>query len=276
MDFDAATFSVGWLAACLSSQKHPTAILNKTIALEVYNGRGIRLVALDGNTGVMAWCPEGGKLDVPNVDDRPDEVLVYADAHRRVKILMSYVLNRAWASRIADADTDETVTGKLPTGSGHYVTVSTGPAVRQQLQLDGIEDGPDLIVSFDGVESVRLQQVATSFPDWRNVMDPARLAFGGERVGRLVMSPDTVDRVAKLAALAKRATKEPQNVQLWFDADRNVIVQANKLPDVLATVYPLPDIDATADPVDDDTGETEDDDTVVQLVPDADADADGE
>lgn len=186
MRFDGPTFAHGWLAvAHASSTEKLLPQLYRTVALEVYEGRGVQLVATDRFILLTAWVPDEDNARQPLVDEAPDRTVVARDSDSRGKSLLGYVCslaNRAGEDYIAgDLELRMELDQRLPAGSS------------PDTPLDGLE--PTFVVlSVPDVEKVYLEAVAHEFPDWRSMIHE----FDANQTDRLVLNPEFVERIAKV------------------------------------------------------------------------------
>lgn len=256
ISFDAASFSIAWLACRLSSDKHDFDVRrNHTVAIEIFEKRGARIMSMSAVSMTLAWVPKlddttGNPTEELTIDDEegfdlralsgpplgaaPDHLIVVGDRDKRGASLTSYALSRCLEyHRTADEPND------IPTGSGLTISLSRGRAERPQESFAGMDAPEDLFIDFAGEERVVLDVIELeSWVDYMNFVPFHRL-IGGSYTESIVLSEDTISHIAKLAALSKRAAGKRGQVRLSFDGSREkVLLLPLALPGILALVAP--------------------------------------
>lgn len=188
--FDARTLARGWLSVGLASAKDSDrAALDQTISIEAYH-EGIRISATDSWVLLTAFIPNADhdESDAPELDAVPYATAVAMDPHGRGRGFLAHVLKLANA---AEKD------------GGHFDrTVSVNLGVIDSLDED---DRPTLdgmavayvVLDLPGSERVKLRTYEGEFPNWR----PVLLGITKRATDRIVLNPDIVGRLAKLASI---------------------------------------------------------------------------
>jgi hypothetical protein len=188
MDYLAAHLATGWLSVALASAKDKTRpVLDRTMLVEEFESRGVRLVATDGIMLLHAWVSvdtSGEPHAMPERDEAPDTSVIVADFDGRAKSLLSYGL------AVAQADDAPMMHFRLGFTTEDY---GTFPGMETPyLTIDLQVASSDL-----DVERVRLPIIEGRFPAWQPIVAKHKPV----RTAGIALAPDVVKRLAKLGPL---------------------------------------------------------------------------
>lgn len=100
-EFPAIPFAQAWQAVAVASgPNEATPSLDRTILIERFPGKGVRLAATDTYILACCWVAEDGvdDLDIlapPDMDAAPDETVIACDPDGRGPVLLSYMAKLA-------------------------------------------------------------------------------------------------------------------------------------------------------------------------------------
>lgn len=250
MELDAAEFAAAWGAVWLATGKDKHfPILQRTVGIDWYDDRGLRLAATDRSTMAVAWVGVDGEPPA-GLDEAPDEQLVVSDPDGRVALVADYAGQRALGRQL---EIDPDVFGQLPVDTGLMVEVSRAKVRRPQLQLYGTESPDDFVVDFNREERVAATVIEGDFPTYQPQVNQ-RLDQVEATAGVALPGPALAFMVA-LGNLSKKLTRDPGMCLLDFDGDMGaVLVRHSLLEGVTGLVQPkerdaaavVPDMDEPA------------------------------
>jgi hypothetical protein len=183
----AIPFARAWEAVlCGASDDSGRVVTYRTVLIEHFNRKGLRLVCSDGYLFLRAWVgfdPDDATAEPP-LQKMPDETLLIVDNDHRGLGLLKHVrkqLKKEWRfkSKEENPDTNPTLLleGRAPD--------------RDQGQLEGMAV-PLFFIDFPEHETVALSTLDTGFPDWRKLIpnvsestDVETVMLGTEQLGRI-------------------------------------------------------------------------------------------
>lgn len=169
---------------CATGQDDNRPVLHRTIAIEWFEGEGLRLIATDSYVLLSAWIGVTEERPEPHLEQAPDHETVIADHDKRGLGLIRY----AAANAKADKDPD-----------GHYhrirLTVTEPAGSRRTPALAESLEAQVLAITYEG-EVVELPIVESPYISWRS------LITGGtpEAPDTIRLSPHVLDVMAKTGA----------------------------------------------------------------------------
>lgn len=174
----ANAWSPVWCATSDDKERH---VLYRTVLLEWFDRRGIRLICTDSFVLLTAWLGVTEHEPEPRIDQAPDHVTIVSDVDKRGLGLIRYAAGCA----AKDDDTD---------GTFHRTTLAVGapsrsrktPALADSLEQDVLR------IMYEG-ETVELPVVEATYPAWRALMD----ATDAEPTGTVALSPHVLGVLAK-------------------------------------------------------------------------------
>jgi hypothetical protein len=158
----------------------------RTILIEHFARKGLRLVCSDGYLFLRAWVgfdPDDATSQPP-LPKTPDETLLAVDSDHRGLGLLKHVrkqLKKEWRFKSKEERPDTNPTLRLETRTSD----------RPQGQLEGMTV-PSLYIDYPDHEVVALATLETGFPDWRKLIpnvsestDVETVMLGTEQLGRI-------------------------------------------------------------------------------------------
>jgi hypothetical protein len=187
VDIPAIPFARAWEAVlCGSSDDSGRVVTYRTVLIEHFPRKGLRLVCSDGYLFLRAWVgfdPDDATSD-PQLQKSPDETLLVVDSDHRGLGLLKHVrkqLKKEWRFKSKEERPDTNPT----------LTLETRTADRDQGQLEGMTV-PSLYIDYPDHEVVALATLETGFPDWRKLIpnvsestDVETVMLGTEQLGRI-------------------------------------------------------------------------------------------
>lgn len=166
---------------CATSDEKERHVLYRTVLLEWFDRRGIRLVCTDSYVLLTAWLGVTEHEPEPRIDQAPDHTTIVSDVDKRGLGLIRYAA--ACAARDDDAD-----------GTYHRTTLAVGvpsrsrktPALAESLEQDVLR------ITYEG-ETVELPAVEAVYPTWRALMADAE----AQPTGQIALSPHVLGILAK-------------------------------------------------------------------------------
>jgi hypothetical protein len=193
VDIPAIPFARAWEAVlCGSSDDSGRVVTYRTVLIEHFEDRGLRLVCSDGYLFLRAWVgfdPDDATSE-PNLQATPDETRLIVDADHRGLGLLKHVrkqLKKEWRfkSREENPDTNPTL------------ALDTRTAERPQGQLEGMTI-PSLYIDYPEHETVALATLETGFPEWRKLIPNVA---EGTLIETIMLGPEQLGRIAKVGKL---------------------------------------------------------------------------
>lgn len=177
-----------WLSVSIAAAKDPDRpALSRTVCIEVFEGRGVRLVSTDSYLLLTTWVPDltarqAGPADPPGADEVPDITAVAIDPDGRAAGLLRYGLQLDARDELADPL-------EIVVGLGVVADGETGA-------FDGM--APRWVtLDLADHEQVRLPTYEGVFPPWRGI----EAAFTPKRTVGVALNPDILGRLGGLAKL---------------------------------------------------------------------------
>jgi len=174
--------AAAWLPVwCATSDDADRPILHRTICIEWFDGRGLRLIATDSYVLLTSWLGVTEHTPEPSLDERPLHTTIASDPDRRGHGLIRY----AAACAAKDKDTD---------GTYHRTTLTVGPpaASRKTPALAEALEQQVLTIGYEG-ETVELLIVEAEYPSWRNLVSTRQT----EATEQIALSPHVLGILAK-------------------------------------------------------------------------------
>jgi hypothetical protein len=193
----AIPFARAWEAvSCASADDSDRLVTYRTVLIEHFTDRGLRLVSSDGYLFLRAWVPffEDEEPVEPTPLDRPDETLLVVDTDHRGIGLLKHVrkqLKKEWRFKAKEEQPDTNPT----------LMVETRTAPRQQGVLEGM-DLPSFYIDYPDHETVALPLLDSAFPDWRQLVPAAGPAVALDMV---MLGPVQLGRLARVGKLYAQA-----------------------------------------------------------------------
>lgn len=167
-----------WCATSDDKERH---VLYRTVLLEWFDRRGIRLVCTDSYALLTSWLGVTEHEPEPPIDLAPDHETIVSDTDKRGLGLINY----AQACAAKDKDVD---------GTYHRTTLAVGPpsssrktpALAESLEQDVLR------ISYEG-ETVELPIVEAAYPSWR----PFVAGRAAEPTDHIALSPHVLGILAK-------------------------------------------------------------------------------
>lgn len=178
----AAQVGQAWLPVwCATSDDSDRPILHRTICIEWFDGRGLRLIATDSYVLLTSWLGVTEHTPEPSLDERPLHTTIASDPDKRGHGLIRY----AAACAAKDRDDD---------GTYHRTTLTVGPPSSSRKTPALAEDLEQqvLTIGYEG-ETVELLIVEAEYVSWR----PLVASTGAAPTEHLAMSPHVLGILAK-------------------------------------------------------------------------------
>lgn len=194
--YPARLLALAWQATRLAAAtEKERPVLYRTTALEVFDGRGIRLTSTNTFALLSTFVPTLENLydpsATPGLDEAPDGAFVVADVDNRLLGMMRYV-SADIRRIITDADGDNTAADYV------WLELERRRAVADALTLGIDVDPMEWVGNYGNAETVAVADMGTvAYPDIR----PIVLGHQPKQVTTFGLSAVTIDTVTKLAKL---------------------------------------------------------------------------
>jgi hypothetical protein len=193
VDIPAIPFARAWEAVlCGASDDSGRVVTYRTVFIEHFKGKGLRLVCSDGYLFLRAWVgfdPDDATSE-PVLQKQPDETLLAVDSDHRGLGLLKHVrkqLKKEWRFKSKEERPDVNPT----------LALETRTADRPQGQLEGMTI-PSLYIDYPDHEVVALGTLETGFPEWRKLVPNVALSVDVETV---MLGTEQLGRIAKVGKL---------------------------------------------------------------------------
>lgn len=186
INIDARRLSRSWLSVYEASERRsgyaPPSMV-RTVHIEAYEDRGVRLMGTDGSLLLYSWVPFMEWEPEPGPEDPVDLVATAHDVDDRLAGLMSYLVKLT--NPKAGDDEPPEIEVKLTL----MADVDDG-----EHRLDGL--APKWVtLNYPGREIVRVRAMEVVQPDWRAAMHD----YHPDATYEITMNPHDMRRVAKVA-----------------------------------------------------------------------------
>lgn len=182
LTFDASDLASAWLGVAQASGKdEERPALSRTMLVEVFLA-GVQLVATDGYMLLTAWVPGAFEIaSPPDLDERPDDVVIAMDPHGRGLGLMGHVRKRASEAAAS--------------GVGAKVAFRIGqpPMIPEETVEQGLEVRA-LIIDHPGREELALPLFEGDYPNWREILATHKAI----KTDAIAINPEIIGRLARL------------------------------------------------------------------------------
>lgn len=196
---DGRTFALAFLSVQLAALDEQDGSvkpeINRAVLVEVFEGRGLQLIASDGYWLAVCWCPfEDAPADAPPPESQqPDDQVIVADRDWRLRDLLKHIVRLT----------------KPPSATSEREQVEVSLSVDLRVRIIDpdnpplAEDMAETRAAFEieNVERVTAKVIDGVFPNWRTVIDRGPVEEY-EGVRRVMLSGWLLGRLSRIETLA--------------------------------------------------------------------------